>query len=307
MAQKSTAAERLTKIKDFLTMTKTAGSIPWDPDSTKFPTRHELPTIPGAPAQAAWVWGTDDNLGRINLLTPSRVAAAAKEVRSGEIVPVNLPLTVPEQPAFGREKFEHRIKTLAKGISYDDIYHMNTQSGTQWDGFRHFSHIATSTFYNNCKDEDIEGDKANQHKCSMHHWSNHGIAGRGVLIDYRSYAERHGKLYDAYSTYSISYPELVACGKEQGIDIRPEAQGGDIKVGDILFIRSGWVQAYYARTPEERTKLALREHGLGPDDGQRYAGVEQSEDMLDWLHDCYFAAVAGDAPAFESWPTKQSK
>lgn len=25
--------------------------------------------------------------------------------------------------------------------------------------------------------------------------------------------------------------------------------------------------------------------------------------MLDWLHDCYFATVGGDAPAFEAWPT----
>lgn len=34
--------------------------IPWDPQSTVFPTRTELPTIPGAPDQAAWVWGDDD-------------------------------------------------------------------------------------------------------------------------------------------------------------------------------------------------------------------------------------------------------
>lgn len=28
--------------------------------------------------------------------------------------------------------------------------------------------------------------------------------------------------------------------------------------------------------------------------------------MVGWvrLHDCYFAAVAGDAPAFEAWPSK---
>lgn len=28
--------------------------------------------------------------------------------------------------------------------------------------------------------------------------------------------------------------------------------------------------------------------------------------MIDWLHDCYFAAVGGDAPAFEKWPTSES-
>ena len=58
--QKSTTNQRLTQIKDFLTMNKTATTIPWDPDCTKFPTRKELPQIPGAPAEAAWVWGDDD-------------------------------------------------------------------------------------------------------------------------------------------------------------------------------------------------------------------------------------------------------
>jgi hypothetical protein len=57
---KNTANQRLTQIKDFLTMNKTATTIPWDPDCTKFPTRKELPQIPGAPAEAAWVWGDDD-------------------------------------------------------------------------------------------------------------------------------------------------------------------------------------------------------------------------------------------------------
>jgi len=59
-----------------------------------------------------------------------------------------LPLNVPNVPAFGREPFQHEIKTLAEGLAYDDIYHMNTQSGTQWDGFRHFAHMASGSFYN---------------------------------------------------------------------------------------------------------------------------------------------------------------
>jgi hypothetical protein len=41
-------------------MNKTATTIPWDPNSTKFPTRKELPDIPGAPKEAAWTWGPDD-------------------------------------------------------------------------------------------------------------------------------------------------------------------------------------------------------------------------------------------------------
>lgn len=55
---------------------------------------------------------------------------------------------MPNVPAFGREPFKHEVKTVLEGIVYDDVYNLNTQSGTQWDGFRHFAHIASGNFYN---------------------------------------------------------------------------------------------------------------------------------------------------------------
>lgn len=58
--QQNSAGRRLTQIKDFLTMNKTATTMPFDPDSTKFPTRKELPKIQGTPDGAAWVWGEND-------------------------------------------------------------------------------------------------------------------------------------------------------------------------------------------------------------------------------------------------------
>ena len=63
---KSTAQLRLLQIKDFLTSNETATTIPFDPDSTVFPTRKDLPEIPGAPKGAAWVWGNDDYVRAIN-------------------------------------------------------------------------------------------------------------------------------------------------------------------------------------------------------------------------------------------------
>lgn len=160
--------------------------------------------------------------------------------------------------------------------------------------------MGSGAFYNNTRPEDIIGPKAN-HKCSMHHWAEHGIAGRGVLLDYYSWAQRNGIEVNPYEYSPISYDDLVKVGKDQGVDIRPAAQGGDIKVGDILFVRMGWVVAYYGKPAEERDALALREHKLGVDDGQRYIGLKQEPAIIDWLHDCYFGAVAGDAPAFEAW------
>ncbi|KAK2764250.1 hypothetical protein FQN54_008942 [Arachnomyces sp. PD_36] len=279
--------------------------MPWNPNSTKFPSRKELPFIPGAPEGAAWVWGKDDYIGRLNLITPQRVKAASSEIKTGEIVPLDLPLNVPEQPGFNREKFVHTIKTLAEGVAYDDKYELNTQSGTQWDGFRHFAHIPTNTFYNGTKASDITGPTSN-HKCSIHHWSAHGIAARGILLDYRTYAKTNSIPFDPYTSDSISLSDLRKCAESQGLDIRPESEGGDIKVGDILFIRSGFVDSYYnEKTPEERTALALRPHTVGPEDKQCWGGVAQEEDMIDWLHDSYFAAVVGDAPSFERWPSPE--
>ena len=182
--------------------------------------------------------------------------------------------------------------------------------------------------------KDIEGPEKNSN-CGIHHWSRHGIAGRGVLIDYWTYANETGKFYgmcssssgcgnlsqispekflhkdanlipDPYDYHTIPFSELLACGKAQGIDIRPASQGGNIQIGDLLFIRSGFISTYYTKTPDERAAAALRPHALGTEDGQRWAGIKQEEAMIDWLHDCYFAAVAGDAPSFEAWPSHES-
>ncbi|KAJ5368245.1 uncharacterized protein N7496_008005 [Penicillium cataractarum] len=269
--------------------------IPWDPNSTAFPLRNELPEIPGAPKEAAWV-------GRLNLLTPIRVQNAAKEIQRGEVIPVNLPLNDPSHPAFLREQFKHEIKTLVPSLVYDDTYHLNTQSGTQWDGFRHadcykFAH-SSGKFYNNITGADIVGPNANQ-KCAVHYWAKRGIAGRGVLLDYHEYAKKKKIRFDPYETCGISYEDIMNCGKEQGIDIRPESAGGDIQIGDILFIRSGWCEAYSKRS--EETKIldsAKQQH-------QTFGGLVQEQAILDWLHDCYFAAVAGDSPSFEAWPTSE--
>lgn len=72
---------------------------------------------------------------------------------------------------------------------------MNTQSGTQWDGFRHIAHMPTQTFYNGTKAKDIEGPEKDPHKCGIHHWAEHGIVGRGILIDYWGYAKEKGIIY----------------------------------------------------------------------------------------------------------------
>ena len=60
----------------------------------------------------------------------------------------------------------------------------------------------------------------------------HGIVGRGVLLDFHSWREAQNPpiSYDAFQTGSIPLKYLLATA---------EAQGTEIKFGDILIIRSG--------------------------------------------------------------------
>ncbi|KLJ05880.1 hypothetical protein EMPG_10692 [Blastomyces silverae] len=156
----SPTGQRVAQVAGMLGAAKSPDELPWDPDTTKLPLRKDLPKIPDAPDGAAWVWGKNDYIGRLNLLTPTRVKAAADEIKTGEIVPLNLPLNVPEQPGFGREKFVHSIKTLVPGIAYDDNYQLNTQSGTQWDGFRH----ASSTVCSHPNPNILQRDQTRRHR-----------------------------------------------------------------------------------------------------------------------------------------------
>src|SRR5271168_2807197 len=60
----------------------------------------------------------------------------------------------------------------------------------------------------------------------------HGIVGRGILLDFHSWREAQDPPipYDAFKTSSVPLKYLKATA---------EAQGTDVKFGDILIIRSG--------------------------------------------------------------------
>ncbi|KAF2501240.1 hypothetical protein BU16DRAFT_546554 [Lophium mytilinum] len=81
-----------------------------------------------------------------------------------------------------------------------------------------------------------------------------------------------------------------------GIQAVAEAQGVSFKFGDILIIRSGYMVAYNAKPRAELQSLAK----IVP---PTFSGVEQSEEVLEWIWE-NFAAVAGDQPSFECWPSQ---
>jgi len=105
-----------------------------------FPAFDDLPLDKNGPPGNAWgLWGANDELGMLNLLTPEVVAtAAATEIREGIRISLDLPLDMLSHPAFERQQFQHQILNKAPMAMNDDAISMNTQSSTQWDGFRHY-------------------------------------------------------------------------------------------------------------------------------------------------------------------------
>lgn len=101
--------------------------------------------------------------------------------------------------------------------------------------------------------------------------SNHGIVGRGVLLDYYSWKLNKGETYDPMSSHAIQLDELLAVAKDQNVEFQ---------TGDILIIRSGYTSAYYnyeKADPKRLDEVAVHMPSL--------AGVAQTEEMKEWLHD----------------------
>jgi hypothetical protein len=70
-------------------------------------------------------------------------------------------------------------------------------------------------------------------------------------------------------------------------------QGTNFHVGDILIIRSGFLQWYQHASKEEQ---------IASLDKYAFIGVESSMNSVKWLWNHHFAAVAGDTIGFECNP-----
>lgn len=255
----------------------------------QLPTFAELPVKPDYPPHSAWgIFGDDDQIGTLNLLTPERVAAAARLVRHGQVFAMNWELEIPSPPLFSRATLQHTIKRRRHNV-FDDVYdNFNTQSSSQWDGLRHCGHPQYG-FYNGVTEEQF-ADAAGG-PLGIEHWARRGIAGRGVLVDFPRFAAAHGIAFSPGARDGISAAQLQAAAAWQGLQFEP---------GDILLLRTGWIEWYSGLNETERTALAR----LG---ALQAAGLEQGDASLRFLWDQHFAAIASDTPSFEAYPAARTE
>ncbi len=248
------------------------------------PSYDQLPVRAGAPAGAAWgVFGDEDELGTINLLTPERVRAAARSIRRGKVFALNLPIDVPNPPLFTRQAHKHTIKRFpgADFVLDDYLDNFYPQASSQWDALCHVKH-PTFGAYNGIPDDQITGRGGT--RLGIDNLARRGIAGRGVLADIGRYHEKRNVQIDFTKPTSIPLEDLEATLAAEKVSLRP---------GDILLIRIGWTRFYLHTTDEVKAELAR---------DTVVPGIEGTRRMAKWLWDHHLAAVASDSPALEPLP-----
>lgn len=260
------------------------GAPPQDPSPGTLPPVlprfDNLPLLPGLGLRHAWgVFGDDDRLGTINLLTPERVKAAAAGVQTGEVISLDLPLHRPDPPLFGRRPYEHHVFPLNRNEMDDRLDGFHLQGSTQWDALSHVRCREHGYWGGRTEDPTTE-----RNDLGIEHWADHGITGRGVLVDVERWAAASGAGYDPLDPRAITADDLRATLDEQGTSLLD---------GDVLCVRTGWVAAYTQLDPARCASYA---------DDPSSAGLRADEDMARFLWDHHLAAVVCDNPAVEVVP-----
>jgi kynurenine formamidase len=232
-------------------------------------------------------WGTDDELGTLNYITPERRARAAAGVRSGRNVSCarNFPVHPhPENPypaqhhmvIAGDDPCIPGIKGLEVSTDYIGIA-FHGMASSHIDALCHV--FVKGRMYNGHPATDVKstGARRNTIMCAKD-----GIVGRGVLLDLPAAAGVDWLDPDV----EVRIADLAAAERFHGVKVEE---------GDILLLRFGRDkrrEAVPTSTPE----------------GQKLAGLHA--ECVDWLHQRKVAALGGDGihdplPSgvrYERWP-----
>jgi kynurenine formamidase len=265
-------------------------------------------------------FGEDDQLGRLNLLTPARTKVAAQEIREGLAFGLSMPLDFPGGslvnprrhppklaptiedgcPCFNFPMF--RLDERNTDVLSDDQVTLALQYSTQWDSFAHVgaffdadgSGTASKVYYN--------GYRANEHvvgpfdyqgtdnvpvegpygarALSIANFAARPIQGRGVMID----LQKHFGLERRY----VGRADLEKVMKADGIVVEE---------GDIVLFRTGYTEVLVGMNRSPDIDVLSRSGAVldGRDTG-----------LLQWITDSGVAALCADNYAVEGLPAQQA-
>lgn len=240
-------------------------------------------------------FGDDDQIGRMNLVTPEKRLAAVRSVREGLAFPLGLPLDYPKKQVFvgrnppilsatfgsdGRQMYDWMPAGGPIDVVNDDAVLLGLQYSTQWDGLSHYGTcfdadgdgVAEHVFYNGYRMEHHfvmpeEGRAPSALALGIENLAETCVQGRGVLVDLRAAGEGPQAL--------VGHDALMRA---------MEAQGADVGEGDFLCIHTGYAD------------LLLRD-GESVDDAELAAcpGLDGTDRaLLEWIERSGIAAICAD-------------
>jgi hypothetical protein len=257
-------------------------------------------------------FGADDQLGRMNLLTPSARMEGVREAREGQVFNLSLPLDFPGSNVLHKQRHPPLFSFSERGDGYNYNYRLSavcgcftdvvcdeavtlyTQYSSQWDGLAHYGSVfdvegngeAVSVYYNGFRGGvDIVGPSERSHdlgaaKLGIENMSKTGVQGRGVLVDlYRLYGNER---------VLVGYDALMRALDSQRIELGS---------ADFLCIYTGFADLLLEmnRQPDgERL-----EHACAALDGR-------DEKLLAWISDSKLVALCADNLAVEAYPARKS-
>jgi kynurenine formamidase len=240
-------------------------------------------------------FGDDDQIGRLNLITPRRRRAALREARDGIVFPLSLPLNLPGPGVHVGKRAPPRFEyPLGQNIALDQVFGvegaidvgnddcvmLTLQYSTQWDGLAHMGAqfdadadgVAETVFYNGYR---LAFTDQGASALGVDTIATTCVQGRGVLVD----------LIKAFGggVARIGYEALMAAFRAQRVRIEP---------GDFLCLYTGYADA-------------VLEMGQRPDVARlrRFPGLDGADPrLLGWIADSGVAGICADNLAVEAEP-----
>jgi kynurenine formamidase len=245
-------------------------------------------------------FGPDDQIGRMNLLTPERRLAGMCEVREGIAFTLSLRLDYPgpmiemrKPPRLFVEQLEdgpayNQVSDHCSDVMCDDGVVLYTQFSTQWDSLAHMGQkfdadgdgVAEKVYYNGYRaDEHLLGPDHAEGPCAkalgIENMAAAGIQGRGVMVNFKA---MYGKDY-----FWVGYDEMMRT---------LEAQKVDVQKGDFLLMHTGYDEEVLAMNGRpDKSKLDVTGAVLNGSDPR----------LLKWIDDSGIVAICSDNLAVEGY------
>ena len=265
-------------------------------------------------------FGPEDQLGRLNLLTPEKVREGIAEVRDGQSFCLSLPLDYPGgnvlhpsrhppvlRPTLrqGRANFNFRFSELVEGrtdVVSDDLAILHLQYSTQWDGLAHVGSmfdadgdgIPEPVYYNGFRaGVDVQGptDPSGAGTAGATPGSTSIAHALGIEKMAEKAVQGRAVMIDLLAHFGnsrtiVGYDELANVLIADNVKIEP---------GDIVCLHTGFAQAVLDMR-RQPTHEALEQTGSVLD------GRDPS--LLQWITDTGIAAIAADNYAVEAYPAR---